>query len=218
MMQIESLPVTANGKLDKKGLPEIKLENKTYVEPRDETEATIAEVYSNVLNLDRVSALDNFFEIGGHSLRAISVINEIESKLSVRIPLKTIFENPTVSQLAKAIGNHANDVSSQEIPLAETKDYYLASSPQKRLYVLNEMMDGQTAYNMPSMLEVRGEVDVERVQHAFQSLVDRHEALRTHFDTVDSEPVQIIDEHASITVDYEEASTDDYETLLNNFI
>ena len=68
------------------------------------------------------------------------------------------------------------------------------------------------------MLEVRGEVDVERVQHAFQSLVDRHEALRTHFDTVDSEPVQIIDEHASITVDYEEASTDDYETLLNNFI
>ncbi|PTJ83802.1 hypothetical protein BU055_06945 [Staphylococcus succinus] len=218
MMQIESLPVTANGKLDKKGLPEIKLENKTYVEPRDETEATIAEVYSNVLNLDRVSALDNFFEIGGHSLRAISVINEIESKLSVRIPLKTIFENPTVSQLAKAIGNHANDVSSQEIPLAETKDHYLASSPQKRLYVLNEMMDGQTAYNMPSMLEVRGEVDVERVQHAFQSLVDRHEALRTHFDTVDSEPVQIIDEHASITVDYEEASTDDYETLLNNFI
>ncbi|RIN49533.1 non-ribosomal peptide synthetase, partial [Staphylococcus simulans] len=69
MMQIDSLPVTANGKLDKKGLPKIKLENKTYVEPRDATEATIAEVYGDILNLDNVSALDNFFEIGGHSLR-----------------------------------------------------------------------------------------------------------------------------------------------------
>ncbi|MEB6044601.1 non-ribosomal peptide synthase/polyketide synthase [Staphylococcus pseudoxylosus] len=218
MMQIDSLPVTANGKLDKKGLPKIKLENKVYVEPRNATEATIAEVYGEVLNLDNVSALDNFFEIGGHSLRAISVINEIESKMSVRIPLKAIFENPTVSQLAKAIGNHAGELSSQTIPLAETKAHYLASSPQKRLYVLNEMMDGQTAYNMPSMLEVRGEVDVERVQSAFQSLVNRHEGLRTHFDTVDSEPVQIIDEQANITVDYEEVSTEDYEQLLNRFI
>ncbi|RIO55760.1 hypothetical protein BUZ85_20700, partial [Mammaliicoccus sciuri] len=68
------------------------------------------------------------------------------------------------------------------------------------------------------MLEVRGEVDVERVQSAFQSLVNRHEALRTHFDTVDSEPVQIIDEQANITVDYEEVSTEDYEQLLNRFI
>ncbi len=133
----------------------------------------------DVLNLDNVSALDNFFEIGGHSLRAISVINEIESKMSVRLPLKAIFENPTVSQLAKAIGSHADELSSQTIPLAETKAHYLASSPQKRLYVLNEMMDGQMAYNMPSMLEVRGEVDVERVQSAFQSLVNRHEALNT---------------------------------------
>ncbi|MBF0813751.1 non-ribosomal peptide synthase/polyketide synthase [Staphylococcus saprophyticus] len=218
MMQIDSLPVTANGKLDKKGLPKIKLENKAYVEPRNATEATIAEVYGEVLNLDNVSALDNFFEIGGHSLRAISVINEIESKMSVRMPLKAIFENPTVSQLSKAIGTHAGELSSQTIPLAETKAHYLASSPQKRLYVLNEMMDGQTAYNMPSMLEVRGEVDVERVQSAFQSLVNRHEALRTHFDTVDSEPVQIIDEQANITVDYEEVSTEDYEQLLNRFI
>ncbi|WP_436955878.1 non-ribosomal peptide synthase/polyketide synthase [Staphylococcus sp. AS1337] len=218
MMQIDSLPVTANGKLDKKGLPKIKLENKVYVEPRNATEATIAEVYGEVLNLDNVSALDNFFEIGGHSLRAISVINEIESKMSVRMPLKVIFENPTVSQLSKAIDNHAGELSSQTIPLAETKAHYLASSPQKRLYVLNEMMDGQTAYNMPSMLEVRGEVDVERVQSAFQSLVNRHEALRTHFDTVDSEPVQIIDEQANITVDYEEVSTEDYEQLLNRFI
>ncbi|MEB7831147.1 non-ribosomal peptide synthetase [Staphylococcus xylosus] len=218
MMQIDNLPVTANGKLDKKGLPKIKLENKDYVEPRDATEATIAEVYGDVLNLDNVSALDNFFEIGGHSLRAISVINEIESKMSVRMPLKAIFENPTVSQLAKAIGSHAGELSSQTIPLAETKAHYLASSPQKRLYVLNEMMDGQMAYNMPSMLEVRGEVDVERVQSAFQSLVNRHEALRTHFDTVDSEPVQIIDEQANITVDYEEVSTEDYEQLLNRFI
>ncbi|GEQ06487.1 non-ribosomal peptide synthetase [Staphylococcus gallinarum] len=218
MTQIEQLPVTANGKLDKKGLPDIELEAKAYVEPRDEMEETIATIFGNVLNIERVGATDNFFEIGGHSLRAISVINELESQLSVRVPLKTIFENSTVAQLARAIENEATASSTQEIPLAETKTHYLASSPQKRLYVLNEMMDGQTSYNMPSMLEIRGTVDVERVQNAFQKLVNRHEALRTHFDTVEGEPVQIVEDKVQINVEYEVAYTEDYEPLLNAFI
>ena len=93
-------------------------------------EETIAIIFGNVLNIERVGATDNFFEIGGHSLRAISVINELESQLSVRVPLKTIFENSTVAQLARAIENEATASSTQEIPLAETKTHYLASSPQ----------------------------------------------------------------------------------------
>ena len=123
-----------------------------------------------------------------------------------------------MAQLARAIENEATASSTQEIPLAETKTHYLASSPQKRLYVLNEMMDGQTSYNMPSMLEIRGTVDVERVQNAFQKLVNRHEALRTHFDTVEGEPVQIVEDKVQINVEYEVAYTEDYEPLLNAFI
>ncbi|WP_057511660.1 non-ribosomal peptide synthetase [Staphylococcus sp. NAM3COL9] len=216
--QIDMLPVTSNGKLNKKELPEIQVEHRDYVAPRNDIEEKIAEIFSKVLNVEDISIFDNFFEIGGHSLKAISVINEIESKMATRLPLKSVFENPTVAQLTKIIENQANDSSNHEIPVAEDKAYYLASSPQKRLYVLNEMVDGQTAYNMPSMLEIRGDVDVERVQSAFQELVNRHEVLRTHFDTVKGEPVQIIEEQLNITVDYELAHTEDYESLLNKFI
>ena len=80
------------------------------------------------------------------------------------------------------------------------------------------MVDGQTAYNMPSMLEIKGNVDVARVQDAFQTIVDRHEALRTHFETKDGEPVQVINDSASVVVDYDEVTTDDYERILSDFV
>ena len=132
--------------------------------------------------------------------------------------MKAIFDNPTASQLSSLLENGETQIAGQTIPQAETKPYYLTSSPQKRLYVLNEMVEGQTAYNMASMLEIIGDVDVNRVQSAFQALVERHEALRTHFDTVDGEPVQIIDKQGEITVGYEEIATSDYDQLLSDFV
>ncbi|MCD8926423.1 phosphopantetheine-binding protein, partial [Staphylococcus epidermidis] len=114
------------------------------------------DVFKNVLNLDSVSTEDNFFEIGGHSLKAISVINNIESQIDVRIPLKTIFEHPIIKQLAVAIKDMNDYQSDSEMPKVEAKSHYLTSSPQRRLYVLNEMDDKQTTYNMPGALEIKG--------------------------------------------------------------
>ena len=218
MMQIEDIPVTQSGKLNRKALPEIKVESKAYVAPTTEMETMLVAIYEDVLNLKQVSITDNFFEIGGHSLRAIGIINQIESRIGTRLPLKIIFESPTILQLAKTVEQYAVDASTQSIPQAERRPYYLTSSPQKRLYVLNEMVDGQTAYNMPSMLEIKGNVDVARVQDAFQTIVDRHEALRTHFETKDGEPVQVINDSASVVVDYDEVTTDDYERILSDFV
>ena len=218
MTQLEQLPVTANGKLNKKALPDIKVETKAYVAPTTPEEASITQAFETVLHLEQVSVYDDFFEIGGHSLKAISVVNEIESHLGVRLPLKAIFENPTAAQLAKVVLNSSDKAHTQAIAPAEHKAHYYASSPQKRLYVLNEMVSGQTAYNMPSILEIHGNVDVERVQEAFQALIDRHESLRTHFEAIDGEPVQIINEQAEIAVDYEENANPDYDALLEDFV
>src|SRR5699024_1034237 len=159
MMQLEQLPVTANGKLNKKALPDIKIETKTYVAPSTDMEAEIAKTFAQVLNAPQVSVQDSFFEIGGHSLRAISVINDIESRMGIRLPLKAIFEHPSVAQLATVVEAQAKETAGHDIPQATDKPYYLTSSPQKRLYVLHEMTDSPTAYNMPSMLEIRGDVD-----------------------------------------------------------
>ncbi|MCD8926416.1 condensation domain-containing protein, partial [Staphylococcus epidermidis] len=192
MMQIDELPVTSNGKLNKKALPEIKVQHKTHVEPQNETEKMLVDVFKNVLNLDSVSTEDNFFEIGGHSLKAISVINNIENQIDVRIPLKTIFEHPTVKQLTVAIKDMNEYRSDSDMPKVDVKSHYLTSSPQRRLYVLNEMDDKQTTYNMPGALEIKGKVDVDQVKYAFTKIIERHESLRTHFDTIDGEPVQIV--------------------------
>ncbi|MDG5479575.1 phosphopantetheine-binding protein [Staphylococcus xylosus] len=83
----------------------------------------VVDIFSATLNVERVSIFDNFFEIGGHSLKAISVINEIESKTNKRLPLKKIFDNPTAALLSKVIDNEVSDVIERRIPLAETKPY-----------------------------------------------------------------------------------------------
>ncbi|WP_336821977.1 condensation domain-containing protein, partial [Staphylococcus capitis] len=183
-----------------------------------ETEQILAQVFTEVLNIDSVSIDDNFFEIGGHSLKAISVINTIESQTDQRLPLKVIFENPTVRELAtvfeKSISNHVVN----HIPKADNKPYYLTSSPQKRLYVLNEMNKEQTTYNMPGILEIKGELDVEQVENAFRNVINRHESLRTYFDTVNGEPVQIIQNNVDFYLENKEDIKSDYKELLNEFV
>ncbi|RIL47326.1 non-ribosomal peptide synthetase [Staphylococcus equorum] len=218
MTQLDELPVTSNGKLNKKALPEIKVESKVYVAPTNDMESAVAETFEAVLHVDQVSIHDNFFEMGGHSLKAISVINEIEHYIGIRLPLKIIFEKPTVAQLAEFIKNSEDHTNIQDIPQAEDKSAYYVSSQQKRLYVLNEMTEGQTAYNMPGIFEIKGEVDIERVRFAFQSLINHHEILRTRFEVFEGEPVQIIEDSVSINIDYEEEMEVNDDTLLSEFV
>ncbi|WP_193014010.1 non-ribosomal peptide synthetase [Staphylococcus equorum] len=218
MTQLDKLPVTSNGKLNKKALPKIKVESKVYVAPTNGIESAVAKAFEAVLQVNQVSIHDNFFEMGGHSLKAISVINEIEHCIGIRLPLKIIFEKPTVAQLAEFIKNSKDHKNIQDIPQAEDKPSYYVSSQQKRLYVLNEMTEGQTAYNMPGILEIKGDVDIERVRYAFQSLINHHEILRTHFEVFEGEPVQIIKDSVSINIDYEEKMDINYDNLLSEFV
>ena len=104
MMQIESIPVTRNGKLDKRALPEPEATSgHEYIAPRNKTEETIAGIFEEILGVKSVGIEDNFFEMGGHSLRATRLVNQIEAKMGIRLPLKTIFAAPTVELLAKEV-------------------------------------------------------------------------------------------------------------------
>ncbi|MCG3399240.1 non-ribosomal peptide synthetase [Staphylococcus massiliensis] len=216
MMQIDALPVTNNGKLDKRALPEIQVQSRQYIEPRNEMETIVAKAFEDVLNIEQVSVQDNFFEIGGHSLKAISVINYIESYTGVRLPLKAIFEEATVEQLSKVIDNYRGNEADKEIPKAEDKPYYRTSSPQKRLFVLDQMEDETTSYNMPAFFKLHGDVDIKRMEDAFKTIVSRHEILRTKFDVVDGEPVQVIQKEAPFELEYEERTQD--EDVFENFV
>ncbi|WP_020619067.1 non-ribosomal peptide synthetase [Paenibacillus daejeonensis] len=200
------LPVTRNGKLDRRALPEPDHGSRGgKVAPRNETEAQLAQAFGEVLGLTEVGIHDSFFELGGHSLRAIRLVNQIESLTGTRLPLRAIFESPTVAGIGRLLTGEP-ETTYQPIPLAESKPFYAMSPAQKRLFVIHEMDPSSTVYNMPGMMEMAGEADLPRIAQAFQQLVDRHESLRTSFLMEEGEPVQRIHEHISVIVDYEDAS------------
>ena len=192
MTQIDAIPVTRNGKLDKRALPEIEaMTGNAYVASRNETEAIICAVFGEILNANQVSIKDNFFELGGHSLRATRLVNQIEAETGVRIALKEVFLNPTVEKLAVLVtGTDATEYI--PIPKAEAKAYYPMSSTQKRTYIIQQMEQEAVTYNMPENLRLVGDIRPEAIENALQKMIDRHEILRTQFMMIDGEPVQKI--------------------------
>ena len=218
ILQIENIPVTRNGKLDKRALPEPEAASgQEYIAPRNKTEETIAGIFEEILGVTPVGIEDNFFEMGGHSLRATRVVNQIEAKTGVRLPLKTIFTAPTVKLLAKEVeGAKAKEYI--PIPQAEEKEIYPMSSAQKRLYLINQIDDAGITYNMPAGLEIQGRFDFDRMKSALEQLTARHEALRTSFHSEDGEAVQKIAKEVRVELEYEEWTDRKEENLLSGFV
>ncbi|PWW06592.1 amino acid adenylation domain-containing protein, partial [Paenibacillus cellulosilyticus] len=196
LMALDELPVTSNGKLDRKALPEPSdWGHRVIIAPRNPLEDMLTGVFKEVLGLEEVSIDDSFFELGGHSLKAAKVVNLIESITGIRLPLRTLFERPTVAAIGELLSEQGPR-SFEPIPAAAIKRDYPMSSAQKRLYVIHQMDDLGTVYNMPGVLKLEGKLDPARIQAAFQELVRRHESLRTSFHMIEGELLQRIEEHA----------------------
>ena len=203
IMQLDALPVTKNGKLDKSKLPEIEVQSTVeYFAPRTEAETAVCEAFAEVLGIEKIGITDNFFELGGHSLRATRVVNRIEAKTGMRIELKEIFAHPTPEELAAKL---TGKESYTPIPNAQEKEYYPMSSAQRRTYIISQIDQAGLSYNIPIALALRGKLDPERLRNAFRALAERHEGLRTSFHIVDGEPIQRINTHVAVDVEYEES-------------
>jgi len=216
--RLDSLPVTTSGKLDRRSLPELNTNSiDTYVAPCTKEEAILCEIYESILKLDKVGVKDNFFRLGGHSLSAILLINQIDSSLGVKLKVRDIFESPMIEKLAGRIKDKSNDEFTA-IPIAEEKDYYETSSLQKRIYLLNEMDPNSLSYNIPEVFRMRGKIDKERIKNAVQELIDRYEILRTDFVNIRGELYQRIhkDVKSSFTlIENDERAEDD---IMNKFV
>ncbi|WP_159426746.1 non-ribosomal peptide synthetase, partial [Clostridium mediterraneense] len=216
MMEIDSLPLNRNGKLDKRALPEIiEGDQKQYIGARNKTEEIVAEIFKEVIGIEKISIDSDFFEVGGHSLRATKVVNRIEAVFDVRIPIKVIFSERTVEGIALYLENlKAENIDI--ITKVEEKEYYLMSSAQKRMYLLWNMDKENLAYNMPTCYRLKGDVKEELVKSAFENVINRHEILRTKFTIEDGELVQNILPKVKIDYEYEE-SNKKIEELLDEF-
>ncbi|MBL1224602.1 non-ribosomal peptide synthetase [Enterococcus sp. BWR-S5] len=221
MMQIEHIPVTATGKVNRRELPEIQTnsDEKVRVAPVNELQHIIADIFAEVLNTEEVSITDNFFEIGGHSLRATQVINKLEAATAVRLPLRMLFSAPTVEQLSEIVQEQKQQTAYQPIPKAEELDYYPMSSAQRRIYVMNELNDLGVAYNLPAAIRFEGALDILKMKTTFEKIVQRHEILRTSFHTIEGEAVQKIHEQADVTFTHETShSLEELSHLFNLFV
>ncbi|WP_145415597.1 phosphopantetheine-binding protein, partial [Paenibacillus xylanexedens] len=164
LVEVEQIPLTANGKVDRKALPEPQGLLQTtgeYVAPRSETEAKLAEIWQDVLGLSQpVSIRDDFFELGGHSLKATQLVARIQKQLDASVPLSEVFARPTVEMLAGYWETAAILERYEAISPAEPREAYPASPAQQRLYVVSQLDQKGMGYNMPQALEITGELDV----------------------------------------------------------
>ncbi|MGD2092001.1 MAG: amino acid adenylation domain-containing protein, partial [Candidatus Aminicenantes bacterium] len=201
--QIEEMPLTPNGKINRKALPGIEISMEKYVAPRNEKERALIVIWSEILGIDsqQIGIDDDFFRLGGHSLKATRLVYQIHKEFQVKIGLKEIFSNSTIRKLHGKIIS-AETLEYSEIASLEERDYYDLSYAQRRLWVLCQFEEDATAYNMPTALKISGPLNIGAFKQAVQSLVDRHESLRTVFINVNGDPKQEILKELSYDLEY----------------
>src|SRR6185503_19042508 len=196
-VEMEELPRTISGKVDRRGLPEGGEGgvSEEYVEARSGIEEVIAGIWKEVLGVGRVGVHDNFFELGGHSLRATQVLGRIRGVLGVEISLKELFRRPTVEGLAAEVERRLAGGERREerkIEKVSREGEIPLSFAQHRFWFIQQLAPGSAAFNLPTSLSLKGELRKEALEAALSSVIARHEVLRTSFPVVNHNPVQLI--------------------------
>jgi amino acid adenylation domain-containing protein/non-ribosomal peptide synthase protein (TIGR01720 family) len=191
---IHEIPLTANGKLDVKALPDPFVYQsqiqRAYVPPATQTEQQLAAIWAGMLQVERVGITDNFFELGGHSLLAMRVVSAIRREMNADLVMKDLFGNPTIQALATLIGSmQATLLLPALIPVEKKPLQIPLSWSQERLWFIDQLR-GSTHYHMPSVFRLQGDLDVAALEGAFRDVVNRHESLRTVFKQLDGIPYQ----------------------------
>ena len=179
---LESMPLTTNGKIDRKALPSITGEDlikKQYEAPRNEIEEKLVAIWQEVLAIDTIGISDNFFELGGHSLLAIQVFNRMKLELGKNVAFPVFFENPTIKDLC----SYLEDSEYTAIPKTLGLNSYPLTTSQRRFWLLSQLKGASSVYNMLTSVKLTGNIDVSRFEEAFKLLINRHEILRTYFKT-----------------------------------
>lgn len=181
-----------------------------------ETEKIITDIWIKVLECQQISSTDNFFDVGGNSLRAMVVMSDIKDSFGIDISVKEFFDRPFIGQLAQLIESTVTR-STEVMSVAEKREYYATSPAQKRMYLM-QMMDIDSApYNIPIAVEIIGEIDRQKATRMFEKMIERNEAFRTAFIVADGEPVQKILDSVDFEIEWCEINESEIESKIVKF-
>src|SRR5258708_5640067 len=201
LIVLTELPLTPSGKVDRKRLPDLSRsagvggQEEDYLAPANEIEAVLCRICEELLHRERISVTRNFFEAGGHSLLATQVIARVSDALGVELPVRRLFELPTIAPLARCIMQLTSaNGKVQARPIANGSRHRAVpvSFAQQRLWFLDQLQPGTATYNLAAALRLTGALRLDAIDHAFRELIARHETLRTTFRAQEGEPVQVI--------------------------
>ncbi|HEY0143904.1 MAG TPA: amino acid adenylation domain-containing protein, partial [Thermoanaerobaculia bacterium] len=200
-VSLAEIPLTPNGKADRLALARLEVtiaSGREYVAPRNDTERQVAAVWAEVLNLapEQIGINDNFFELGGHSLLATQLIAKTRARLDIDLPLKAVFERASVAQLAALIVTSAKSAIPPMEPIDRTQFERLPLSfVQERLWFVDQLTPDSAGYNVPVAFTIRGELNLDHLDRAFETILARHETLRTVFPSEEGQARQLIRDH-----------------------
>ncbi|MGJ7607440.1 amino acid adenylation domain-containing protein [Variovorax sp. LT1R20] len=204
---LAALPLTPNGKLDRKALPApdgLAFAHRAYEATIGEIEDTLAQIWCQLLGMERVGRHDNFFELGGHSLLAVRLVSQLRERLGVELPLPALFTHPQLADMARDVAE-ASQNALGAIARADRSTPLPMSFAQQRLWFIARVdPEASKAYHVPDAVRLRGALDTAALQAAFDRIVERHEVLRTRFVGIGGEALQVIDEARGFALRHED--------------
>ncbi|MBG6151653.1 amino acid adenylation domain-containing protein, partial [Aquimarina sp. EL_43] len=180
-VELEKMPLTPNGKIDKKSLPNpdnLELSTQEYTAPGNELEEQLVNIWQELLGVERIGVYDNFFELGGHSLLVTRLVSLIRKELNIEVSIRDIFEYTNIHELALHLKRQEIGVLLPEIVVQQRPDRIPLSFSQERLWFLDQL-EGSIAYHIPIVLRLSGSLDIDILETCFRTIVSRHEVLRT---------------------------------------
>ncbi len=228
LYKVNSFPLNSNGKIDNDAL--VKNKHQNFIEePVNDIEKELVSLWSSVLNIKKsiIGRNSNFFTLGGHSLKAMSLLQKVKSVFGIEVSLNTIFQKVTIKQFADFIidsskkdnfNNSRKNYQFDPIPVSTEKKEYFLSPMQKRMYFLHSYNSNSIVYNIPSFIKLKGKIDIEKLTHCFEKLFRRHVIFKVAFSMNDEKLVQSIRNNTNFEIEQIHCSEGNINDKIQSFI